>query len=930
VLATKTSGWNDYQGATPRFLSENETVKLMRLENYGANAEMEYVSRPTQATPWAVARDKNGNSHPNDMLNTNTAAKNVSYYLDGAVYSSRGYWLNDEIDVGTACSGNGIYTIQTAYDEGEMNAIACADKYASEGGLGIRPVIEVAKSKVKKNSATVDISNTVLNSEVHRYKPKDGDTSTYPSLQGFTTTNSTLLFYTPNWNDQTQNGYLHGYSLNNLDASSPAMLVAGAMGHGNGMTFNSKTNQVLINAEYNTWVLDASSLTKVGDLPRYDTIAYDSIDDRYFVSDWRSFYMTDSSLNSNDPSTFSFSTPFVETGQDIDYRNGYLYRAFVNFLPGNDLLCPNHNQLYCSDVKDSALVEVYNVKLNPDGTPSKNFGRRVKKYFISGENIGEVEGISFRNGKAYFGYATWDYEASAPTRYKFYAVSDSDFQIPFSANVSFIDGTNSTTILINSDDPLKSINGYTLINNGYTLKKELPNRNVGENNLQVCDNYNNCTTLSFAHVNPNIEKDIFELILDANGGVNGTTNPQCMVTSGTSCVVTIPTIDPTRDNYNFLGWADSRTATTATMQSGAQITLTANRTIYAVWEAVPIPEQTFTLSYDNNTGTGNISSQQCTTTTGSCNITITNDEPTKANYFFLGWAEESTATTATKHAGDSITLTADKTLYAIWAPIYTVSFDKKGGNGNVDTQTCHPNATSGSCNITIPNVTLTKDDYTFLGWSESDSATEASNYPGQIVSVSNDKTFYAVWKENETPGPDDPDDPGGTGEITWIQDQAHEKESKRDLIVRIDYPVEKFVSLMIDGTVVDTDNYTAISGSTVISIKYTYVDGLTTGEHTLVANYQNNITARTTFTVADAPEPGPEPGPEPEPTPEPTPGPDEGDEGDIVTPDTGSLDEKGFDGAMPVIATLTFLGLAGTETIIYKKQRQKEHIIFDE
>lgn len=48
--------------------------------------------------------------------------------------------------------------------------------------------------------------------------------------------------------------------------------------------------------------------------------------------------------------------------------------------------------------------------------------------------------------------------------------------------------------------------------------------------------------------------------------------------------ITIPTGQPTREGYRFLGWADSATAIEPTYFAGTSYTFSANKTLYAVWE----------------------------------------------------------------------------------------------------------------------------------------------------------------------------------------------------------------------------------------------------------------------------------------------------------------------------------------------------------
>ena len=81
------------------------------------------------------------------------------------------------------------------------------------------------------------------------------------------------------------------------------------------------------------------------------------------------------------------------------------------------------------------------------------------------------------------------------------------------------------------------------------------------------------------------------------------------------------------------------------------------------------PQYTYELSFDANGGTG--APEALTygpTADDSHTFVIPGTAPTRQGYTFLGWAEESNATSATIHAGDSIILSADKTLYAVWEP----------------------------------------------------------------------------------------------------------------------------------------------------------------------------------------------------------------------------------------------------------------------
>ncbi|MDD5908671.1 MAG: InlB B-repeat-containing protein [Clostridiales bacterium] len=77
----------------------------------------------------------------------------------------------------------------------------------------------------------------------------------------------------------------------------------------------------------------------------------------------------------------------------------------------------------------------------------------------------------------------------------------------------------------------------------------------------------------------------FELKYDANGGTGAPATQTHTATSQYegSYNFTISTHKPTREDYDFKGWAESPTATTATRQPGGTIVVTGTTTLYAVW-----------------------------------------------------------------------------------------------------------------------------------------------------------------------------------------------------------------------------------------------------------------------------------------------------------------------------------------------------------
>ena len=151
---------------------------------------------------------------------------------------------------------------------------------------------------------------------------------------------------------------------------------------------------------------------------------------------------------------------------------------------------------------------------------------------------------------------------------------------------------------------------------------------------------------------------------DANGG-SGAPASQ---TKTKDVALTLSSTKPMRTGYKFLGWAASKTATSAQYQPGGSYTANAAVTLYAVWK-----ENDYTVSYDANGGTGAPAAQSKMHGTA---LTLSSTKPTRTGYMFLGWAASKTATSAQYQPGGSYTANAAVTLYAVWkenAPTYATT-----------------------------------------------------------------------------------------------------------------------------------------------------------------------------------------------------------------------------------------------------------------
>ena len=140
-------------------------------------------------------------------------------------------------------------------------------------------------------------------------------------------------------------------------------------------------------------------------------------------------------------------------------------------------------------------------------------------------------------------------------------------------------------------------------------------------------------------------------------------------TAGGSCEVTIPVeAVPTKEGYTFKGWA--QLPHTTHYNPGDNVSIDADLTLYAMWEANP----TYTLTYNANGGSyvsPNVDpvGNECTVNSGTtCSVLLTTQEPSRTGYTFKGWARSSSATTPeyVSPTNGTVELGDNMTLYAVW------------------------------------------------------------------------------------------------------------------------------------------------------------------------------------------------------------------------------------------------------------------------
>ena len=256
---------------------------------------------------------------------------------------------------------------------------------------------------------------------------------------------------------------------------------------------------------------------------------------------------------------------------------------------------------------------------------------------------------------------------------------------------------------------------------------------------------------------------------DANGG-SFTIAPSDQTLRFTEAA-NLTNAEPARTGYEFLGWSDVATATSAKWTKGAvyknanaltntagSVVIPNGATVYAVWKS-----SSATLVYDANGGSlGSVPETQIMTTTDETKISTA--IPTRTGYTFIGWTIYSWFPLPVWYPGDtyknadSLTNVLDTTVipngatvYAVWvAQSATVTYDANT-SAVVSDMPDDDEMTYDSAAYASGTVPTRTDGYAFIGWSTTQEAELNDDWydSGELIKRANvvpeDITLYAQW-----------------------------------------------------------------------------------------------------------------------------------------------------------------------------------------
>lgn len=230
-----------------------------------------------------------------------------------------------------------------------------------------------------------------------------------------------------------------------------------------------------------------------------------------------------------------------------------------------------------------------------------------------------------------------------------------------------------------------------------------------------------------------------------------TTNGNQYYNNGNAVNPTFTLTQSALSGWNNAGWTTDAAGYSATVADGGTVTLSANATYYSLYTAsVTVTKYTNgagATATETKTRYANVHS---TTTFSNPSFTLT--EPDLSGWTKYGWADAADFTADVANGG-SVTLSANKTYYALYYVNVTVTYYNNSSTAGTSTKARYVRA-GGSWTFSNPtfNLTVTAvSGWTVRGWSTSSAANGAISY-NSATNFTRDSnvTLYASWSKTVT------------------------------------------------------------------------------------------------------------------------------------------------------------------------------------
>jgi uncharacterized repeat protein (TIGR02543 family) len=236
---------------------------------------------------------------------------------------------------------------------------------------------------------------------------------------------------------------------------------------------------------------------------------------------------------------------------------------------------------------------------------------------------------------------------------------------------------------------------------------------------------------------------LYAVTYSSNGGT-GATPAGASFTSGSVVTVSANTGPVSRSGYVFAGWNTQPDGSGTTYQAGASFLMPSSAVVlYALWQPL------LSVIYNANGATGGTPPTDSQTYLSGATAQVLGNvgNLVKTGFQFAGWNTQSNGGGTTYTAGQTLTLgTANSTLYALWAPTYTVSYFGNGASAGTVPTDGTAYIAGGSVLVLGNSGALSLSGQQLAGWNTKADGTGTSYAPGATLAMgTSNLSLYAIW-----------------------------------------------------------------------------------------------------------------------------------------------------------------------------------------
>ncbi|EID85390.1 hypothetical protein MSI_11080 [Treponema sp. JC4] len=199
----------------------------------------------------------------------------------------------------------------------------------------------------------------------------------------------------------------------------------------------------------------------------------------------------------------------------------------------------------------------------------------------------------------------------------------------------------------------------------------------------------------------------------------------------------------TRNNCIFKGWNEDKNAIEPNYPDKGEITVKSDIVLYAIWGDLFI-------TFKGNGGSYQGPEGEVTEVTQAFNSGLSQNlwknQFTLSGKGFKGWGIDAESSEIRYKDEQSVSISSSETVYAVWADLHTLTFKANYDGGPADVTQEFIDGLKQALAVN----TFTRANYKFLGWSESQTATEVQYTDKEEIELTADKILYAVWGDADS------------------------------------------------------------------------------------------------------------------------------------------------------------------------------------